>query len=66
MGDRTPETILLWFFLALFLVSMVLLGWLLWPFFSIIVLAAVVTGICRPVYQVFCRRLKPHLASLVT
>ncbi len=51
MTDVTSKNPTLWFFISLFLVSSALLGWLLWPFFSIIVIAAVVTGVFRPVYN---------------
>ncbi len=59
---------ILLFFLACFLISMFLLGWLLWPFLSILVLAAVVTGIFRPIYSFFTRNntVRPSLASLLT
>ena len=43
-----------------------MVGWLMWPFLSIIVLAAVVTGIFKPVYQALKRRLRASLASLAT
>jgi predicted PurR-regulated permease PerM len=56
----------LWFFLAVFLVSCILLGWLLWPFISVIILAAVITGLFNPVYQFLHRKLSPTLSSLVT
>ena len=68
MGERTPQNLILWFFLALFFVSIFMLGRLLWPFGSIIILAAVVTGVFSPVYN-FVRinaKMKPTLASLVT
>jgi len=66
LSDSTPHDIILWFFLALFLVSCFLLGWLLWPFLSVIVLAAVITGIFNPVYRYLNRRLSPVFASLLT
>ena len=59
---------ILLFFLACFLISTFLLGWLLWPFLSILVLAAVVTGIFRPLYS-FIKRIgtiRPALASFLT
>jgi len=56
----------LWFFLALFLVSCFLLGWLLWPFLSVIILAAVVTGIFNPIYRFLNRKFNPTLSSLIT
>jgi predicted PurR-regulated permease PerM len=66
LSDSTPRDIILWFFLALFLVSCFLLGWLLWPFFSVIILAAVITGIFNPVYRYLNRRLSPIFSSLLT
>jgi predicted PurR-regulated permease PerM len=57
---------ILWFFLALFLVSCFLLGWLLWPFLSVIVLSAVISGIFNPVYQYLNRKLSPIFSSLLT
>jgi len=57
---------ILWFFLALFLISCLLLGWLLWPFFSVIVLAIVITGVFNPVYRMLSRKLNPTLSSLIT
>ncbi len=66
MGNRTPQDMMLWFFLALFMISLFLLGWLLWPFVSVIVLAAVVTGMFKPVYRFLSTMLNPHLASFST
>jgi predicted PurR-regulated permease PerM len=47
---------------------MILLGWLLFPFISIIVMAAVVTGLFYPIYRRLNEkvRLKPSVASLLT
>jgi predicted PurR-regulated permease PerM len=66
MPDRTSHNIILWFFLALFLMSAFFLGRLFWPFMSVIVLAAVVTGIFKPVYSFFNRKINSLLASLLT
>jgi predicted PurR-regulated permease PerM len=68
MGEKTSSDKILWFFLACFLVSILFLGWLLWPFMSIIILGAVVTGIFSPVYNFIIGkgRVRPALASLVT
>ena len=66
MSDSRQRDIILWFFLALFLVSCFLLGWLLWPFLSVIVLAAVVTGLFNPVYRLLNRRLSSVFSSLLT
>lgn len=43
-----------------------MLGWLLWPFFSVIVLAVVITGVFNPVYRMLNRKLNPTLSSLIT
>jgi predicted PurR-regulated permease PerM len=66
LSDSSPRDIILWFFLALFLVSCFLLGWLLWPFLSVIILAAVVTGIFNPVYRFLNRKFSPTISSLIT
>lgn len=56
MEDRTSQNLILWFFLTCFLISISLMGWLLSPFFSIIILGAVVAGAFYPIY----RRLAAH------
>jgi predicted PurR-regulated permease PerM len=68
MGNRTSQNIILWYFLGLFLVSIFLLGWLLWPFISIIILGGVVTGVFKPVYNFIQLKgkTKPPFASLIT
>jgi predicted PurR-regulated permease PerM len=66
LSDSAQRDIILWFFLALFLVSCLLLGWLLWPFLSVIILAAVITGIFNPVYRYLNRRLSPIFSSFLT
>jgi predicted PurR-regulated permease PerM len=55
-----------WFFLILFIGSVYLLGWLLWPFISVIIMAVVVTGIVSPLYRFICRRVSRSVASLIT
>jgi predicted PurR-regulated permease PerM len=57
---------ILWFFLAVFSVSCILLGWLLWPFLSVIVLATVITGVFSPVYKFFSNKMNATLSSLLT
>jgi len=66
MQDRTSQNIILWFFLALFLVSAFFLARLFWPFMSVIILAAVVTGIFKPVYNLLNRKISSLFASLLT
>jgi len=66
--DQKPESIILWIFLALFLGSFIMLGWLFWPFISIIVLAAVVTGVFNPFYRLLHvkDKINSSFASLLT
>ncbi len=66
MPENTPYLSILFFFLALFIASSLLLGWLLLPFASIIVMAFVVTGVFRPVYRFLGKRIKASLASFIT
>jgi predicted PurR-regulated permease PerM len=68
MGDLISRNLILWFFLACFLVSIVLLGWLLIPFMSILILGAVISGIFYPLYRIIDRHpsIRSSLASLLT
>ena len=66
MNPQGTPNIILWFFLAVFSLSCVLMGWLLWPFVSVIILAIVVTAVFMPVYKLLNRRLNPTLSSLLT
>lgn len=66
MQDTPHGNIILWFFLALLVVSTFLLGRLLWPFISVIILAAVVTSIFKPVYAILNRKISPLFSSLLT
>ncbi|MBU1172670.1 MAG: AI-2E family transporter [Proteobacteria bacterium] len=63
---RTSRDMILWFFLALFLCSLLLMGKLFWPFMSVLVLGAVVTGIFYPVYLWIRKKLSPAYASFLT
>ncbi|MBW2563929.1 MAG: AI-2E family transporter [Deltaproteobacteria bacterium] len=66
MGEKSHRDMILWVFLIYFVISIFFLGWLLWPFVSTIILAAVVTGVFSPVYNCFCRKMRASLASLIT
>lgn len=68
MAAQVSSIKILWFFITCFLVSIFLLGWLLWPWISIIIMAAVVSGIFGPVYRFINGngRVRPALASLIT
>ncbi len=63
---RASRDMIFWFFLVLFTLSSLVLGWLLWPFISVIIVAAVVTGVFHPFYELLGRRLQPGLASFLT
>ena len=68
MEADNQRNLILWFFLICFLISFLLLGKLIAPFFSIIVLAGVLTGIFYPLFRLlqFSHRVRPPLASFVT
>ncbi|MFC1825762.1 AI-2E family transporter [Thermodesulfobacteriota bacterium] len=66
MQDNPSRSIILWFFLALFLASTLLLGWLLWPFLSVIVLGAFVTSVFKPVFKFINRKFSNNFSSLIT
>jgi predicted PurR-regulated permease PerM len=68
MEDKTSKDMILGFFLFLFIASVFLLGWLIWPFISIIILASVVTGLFTPAYAFMTEKNKinPSIASLLT
>lgn len=52
--------------LVMFVLSLLLLGRLMWPFLSILVLSFLLTGIFQPIYNFFTRRFSETLASLFT
>ena len=66
MRNQGSPNLILWFFLAVFTLSCFMMGWLLWPFISVIILAIVVTGVFIPVYKLLNRKLNPTIASLLT
>lgn len=66
MSDKTSSDIMLWFFLAIFIFSFYLIGRLFWPFASILILGAVITGICNPVYVYMNSKTGPVVASFLT
>ena len=66
MNPQGTPNMILWFFLAVFSLSCVMMGWLLWPFVSVIILAIVVTAVFMPVYKLINRRLNPTLSSVLT
>jgi predicted PurR-regulated permease PerM len=66
MHDPIHKNLKLWYFLTIFLFSTFFLGWLLWPFLSVMVLAAVVTSVFSPVFHFFHKRINTALSSLLT
>lgn len=66
MNHQSTPNMILWFFLAVFTLSCIMMGWLLWPFVSVIILAIVVTAVFMPVYKLLNRKFNPTLASLLT
>jgi len=67
MSRENSHDAMFWFFLAIFVVSIYLIGVLFWPFASPIILGAVITGVCNPIYNsLLSRKINPSLASLAT
>lgn len=68
MSDRAFGFLIFWFFLACFIASFLLLGWLIRPFLSQIVLAAVITGLFNPLYKLILvkDKINPPIASFIT
>ena len=56
------------YFLLLFLVSFLLLGRILWPFFSILIISFLLSGLFQPVFSFLHERLRfsEQFSSLIT
>lgn len=54
------------YFLLLFLIVILLLGRLLWPFLSILVFSYLLTSMFHPLYERINRKVSPVLASTIT
>ena len=67
MAERTTSNMILWFFLGCLLVSTFMLGWLIWPFISVIVLGGVMRGVFAPLYRIMqaSGKIRPSIASLI-
>ena len=69
-ADGVPEQastqMIFRYFLLIFLIAIFLVGKLLWPYLSILVLAFVLTGIFYPVYRFLVKKMRPVLSSLIT
>ncbi|XOF33724.1 MAG: AI-2E family transporter [Candidatus Electrothrix sp. YB6] len=54
------------YFTAVFLLSVLLLGFVLWPFWQLLILAFLLAGIFRPVYTWLRKWVSPWMASCLT
>lgn len=54
------------FFSFLFLTSALMLGWVLWPFWQLLILAFLLAGVFRPIYKKLNTWVSSWLASLLT
>lgn len=66
MPEQSSTQMIFKYFLIIFLITIFLVGRLLWPYLSILVLAFVLTGTFYPVYGFFARKMRPVLSSLIT
>jgi predicted PurR-regulated permease PerM len=65
-SDEKPNSMRIWYFLLIFLLSILFLGHILWPFWSIMVLSFLLTNLFRPVYKFLRRKLPQTGASILT
>ncbi len=65
-GKRPLHPVQARYFLFVFLLTILLLGWVLWPFWQLLVLGFLLAGIFRPIYNWLCRWISPWLASCLT
>jgi predicted PurR-regulated permease PerM len=61
-----PSPTLIRYFLIAFFISVIFLGRILWPFWSILILSFLLTNLFKPVYSFLCRRLTEQMASILT
>lgn len=54
------------FFAVLFFFSALMLGWVLWPFWQLLILAFLLAGIFMPIYRKLLAGVSPWMASLLT
>jgi predicted PurR-regulated permease PerM len=66
MQKNPPSPMVLRFFLILFLVSILLVVRLFWPFLSILIFACLLTSVFLPFYTLLNRKLPNFLASFLT
>ncbi|MEA3470065.1 MAG: AI-2E family transporter [Thermodesulfobacteriota bacterium] len=63
---NSPSSIRMGYFLLVFLISILFLGRILWPFWSILVLSFLLTNIFRPMYMFFNNKMPEKMASILT
>ncbi len=66
MEQNIFQRAVFYFFLALFCISIFLVGKLIAPFFASILLGVVITGIFKPVFKRLSGRIPPKAASVIT
>ncbi|MCK9296301.1 MAG: AI-2E family transporter [Desulfobulbaceae bacterium] len=66
MQKQQPSPLVLFYFLSLLLLATVLMGWLLWPFVSSIILSYLLATIFDPIYLYLKQRMSAQFSSLVT
>ena len=66
MTPHKPSKMVLQYFLLLFLLSTIMVGQLLWPFLSILVLSFLLAGIFQPVYSYLNHWVSETFSSLLT
>ena len=64
--DDKPNSMRIWYFLLIFLISIIYLGHILWPFWSILVLSFLLTNLFRPLYKLMATKMPEKLASILT
>jgi len=64
--DSKPNSMRIWYFLLIFLISIIFLGHILWPFWSILVLSFLLTNLFRPLYKLMATKMPEKLASILT
>lgn len=65
-GRRNLNPIQTRYFTVVFLISILLLGWVLSPFWQLLVLAFLLAGIFRPIYNWLGKWVSPWMASILT
>lgn len=66
MTPRRPSPLVLTYFILLFLLSMLMLMKLLWPFASMLILSYFLSSISKPLYDLLDRNMPSSVASLIT